>query len=206
METLSTESRFTALRRPIGSCSGSRTTSLGKPRMVVVHGAMSARRNRGIANVSREHDDRTSADVGWFAPPQLATPGQCGHVAAAASRNDAKSPQSSGSVIGCATYAASYIASVSAARCRASKAASASSISAASVAEASSALARDNSSASTVVLSRVLLMPQLCHIHATTATSHPAQASRGELPSPTVSVWPKSWRSTFGRSACRCPR
>ena len=49
MDTLSTESRFTALTRGTGSTSGSRTTSLLRPRMVVVHGATSARRSRGIA-------------------------------------------------------------------------------------------------------------------------------------------------------------
>lgn len=48
-DTDSTESRFTALRRPIGSSPGSSTTSLGSPRIVVVHGATSARRSRGIA-------------------------------------------------------------------------------------------------------------------------------------------------------------
>lgn len=49
IDTLSTESRFTALRLPIGSSPDSRITSLGRPRIVVVHGAMSARRSRGIA-------------------------------------------------------------------------------------------------------------------------------------------------------------
>ena len=49
IETLSTESRFTAERRGTGSVSGSRTTSLASPRMVVVQGATSARRRRGIA-------------------------------------------------------------------------------------------------------------------------------------------------------------
>ena len=52
-ETLSTESRLTALRRGTGSSPGSSTTSLGRPRIVVVQGATSARRNRGIA-ASRE--------------------------------------------------------------------------------------------------------------------------------------------------------
>ena len=52
-ETLSTDSRFTAERRGIGSEPGSRTTSLASPRMVVVHGATSARLSRGIA-ASRE--------------------------------------------------------------------------------------------------------------------------------------------------------
>jgi len=47
-ETLSTESRLTAERRGTGSSPGSRTTSLARPRIVVVHGATSARRCRGI--------------------------------------------------------------------------------------------------------------------------------------------------------------
>lgn len=48
-ETPSTESRLTAERCGIGSSPGSRTTSLGSPRAVVVHGATSARPSRGIA-------------------------------------------------------------------------------------------------------------------------------------------------------------
>jgi hypothetical protein len=52
-DTLSTESRLIEDRRGIGSSSGSRTTSLAKPRTVVVHGATSARRNRGMT-ASRE--------------------------------------------------------------------------------------------------------------------------------------------------------
>jgi hypothetical protein len=52
-ETLSTESRFTADRRGTGSSPGSSTTSLTRPRIVVVHGAMSARRCRGMT-ASRE--------------------------------------------------------------------------------------------------------------------------------------------------------
>ena len=48
-DTLSTESRFTAQSRGIGSSAGSRTTSLGIPRIVVVHGATRQRRNRGMA-------------------------------------------------------------------------------------------------------------------------------------------------------------
>jgi len=52
-ETLSTESKFTAERRGIGSEPGSRITSLASPRMVVVQGATSVRRSRGIA-ASRE--------------------------------------------------------------------------------------------------------------------------------------------------------
>ena len=47
--TLSIESTLTTQCRGTGSSPGSRTTSLGKPRMVVVHGAMTARRSRGMA-------------------------------------------------------------------------------------------------------------------------------------------------------------
>ena len=49
VDTDSIESRLTAQRRPIGSSAGSRTTSLGRSLIVVVHGATSARRRRGIA-------------------------------------------------------------------------------------------------------------------------------------------------------------
>lgn len=49
IETLSTESRFTAQRRLTGSSPGSRTISLGKFRTVVVHGAIKVRRNLGMA-------------------------------------------------------------------------------------------------------------------------------------------------------------
>jgi len=52
-ETLSTESRLTTQRRGTGSSPGSRPTSLTRPRIVVVHGATSARRCRGIT-ASRE--------------------------------------------------------------------------------------------------------------------------------------------------------
>lgn len=48
METLSTESRLTAQRRGIGSSPGSSNTSLASPRIVVVQGATSARRCRGM--------------------------------------------------------------------------------------------------------------------------------------------------------------
>ena len=53
MDALSTESRSTAQRRGIGSSAGSSTTSLAGPRIVVVHGATSARCNRPMA-ASRE--------------------------------------------------------------------------------------------------------------------------------------------------------
>ena len=48
IETLSIESRFTAERSGTGSSPGSSTTSLASPRMVVVQGATSARRCRGM--------------------------------------------------------------------------------------------------------------------------------------------------------------
>lgn len=48
-DTLSTESRLTAERRGTGSSPGSRTTSLARPRIVVVQGATNARPSRGIA-------------------------------------------------------------------------------------------------------------------------------------------------------------
>src|ERR1035437_11008408 len=54
IETLAIESRLTAQRRLIGSSPGSRTTSLGRLRIVVVHGATNVRRNRGMA-ASREN-------------------------------------------------------------------------------------------------------------------------------------------------------
>lgn len=53
VDTLSTESRLMADRRGTGSSPGSRTTSLGRSRMVVVQGPISVRRSRGIA-ASRE--------------------------------------------------------------------------------------------------------------------------------------------------------
>jgi hypothetical protein len=51
--TLSIESKFTAQRRGTGSAPGSSSTSLGRPRTVVVQGATRARRSLGIA-VSRD--------------------------------------------------------------------------------------------------------------------------------------------------------
>lgn len=59
IETLSTESRFTADRSGTGSSPGSRRTSLARPRRLVVQGAMSARRRRGMA-ASR---DRTTTGL-----------------------------------------------------------------------------------------------------------------------------------------------
>lgn len=48
-ETLSMASRFTALGLGTGSTPGSSVTSLGSPRIVVVHGATSVRPRRGMA-------------------------------------------------------------------------------------------------------------------------------------------------------------
>lgn len=53
IETLSTESRFTADGSGTGSSAGSSRTSLARPRIVVVHGPISARPRRGMAT-SRE--------------------------------------------------------------------------------------------------------------------------------------------------------
>jgi hypothetical protein len=90
-ETLSTESRFTAERRGIGSESGSRTTSLASPRMIVVHGATSGRRSRGIATsrdstttgrqpISASSHHHTSPRAGSALtrrqPPAATTPGR----------------------------------------------------------------------------------------------------------------------------------
>jgi len=62
METLSTESRFTAQRRLMGSSPGSSTTSLGRLRTVDVHGAISERRRRGMAALR----DSTTTGLLWM--------------------------------------------------------------------------------------------------------------------------------------------
>jgi hypothetical protein len=59
----------------------------------------------GNGYVPRQHHNGTAPDVGKLGPPQLATPGGRRHEAAAASRNDARSPHSSGSSMGCSSYA-----------------------------------------------------------------------------------------------------
>jgi len=53
--------------------------------------------------VTGKYDDRTPADLGHLAPPDLATGRQSAHDAAAARLNDARSPHSSGSSIGCSS-------------------------------------------------------------------------------------------------------
>jgi hypothetical protein len=83
-DTLSTESRFTAERRGTGSSLGSRTTSLARPRIVVVHGATTARRSRGMAasrdktttgrlpaSASSHHQTSPRAGIGITWPLQL---------------------------------------------------------------------------------------------------------------------------------------
>lgn len=50
-------------------------------------------RDRGI---TRQDDDGPPSKIGKFAPPHLASRWQVRHEASAASRNDARSPQSSG--------------------------------------------------------------------------------------------------------------
>jgi hypothetical protein len=59
-------------------------------------------RNRGVA---RKNDDRPTPSLAELAPPHLAPCGQSGHDAPAAARNDARSPHSSTSSSGCASYA-----------------------------------------------------------------------------------------------------
>ncbi len=54
----------------------------------------------GNCRITREDDDGSAANLGRFAPPEFAA--QWGaHVAAAADRNDWRSPHSSGSSMGC---------------------------------------------------------------------------------------------------------
>lgn len=105
-ETLSTESRLTAERSGTGSSPGSRTTSLASPRIVVVQGATSARRCRGITTSRGQHNDRTASDLGDLAPLDLPPRGEGSHDAAAALRNEARSPHPSGSSSGCSSYVA----------------------------------------------------------------------------------------------------
>ncbi len=58
--------------------------------------------------VTRQHDDRPPTDLRQLAPPHLSARRKSAraHDSAAASRNDARSPQASGSVSGCSSYAA----------------------------------------------------------------------------------------------------
>ena len=89
-DTLSTESRFTAERRGTGSSLGSRTTSLARPRIVVVHGATTARPSRGMAasrdntttgrlpaSASSHHQTSPRAGIGirWLLPLGEIRPG-----------------------------------------------------------------------------------------------------------------------------------
>jgi hypothetical protein len=67
--TLSTESRFTTHRRLIGSSLGSSTTSLGSPLIVVVHGAIKARRSRAMA-ASRERTTTGRRGISGNSPHQ----------------------------------------------------------------------------------------------------------------------------------------
>lgn len=58
--------------------------------------------------VTREHDNWPPADIRQLAPPHLSPCGKRAHThdAAAASRNDARSPQASVSSSGCSSYTA----------------------------------------------------------------------------------------------------
>ncbi len=100
-ETLSTESRFTAERRGTGSLAGSSTISLSRPRIVVVHGATSARRCRGIT-ASREGTTTGRRPISTISHHHTSPGGgERGHERATARRNDFRSPQASGSSSGC---------------------------------------------------------------------------------------------------------
>ena len=135
-----------------------------------------ARSNQGPSqsrdcDVTRQHHDRSASNFGKLAPPDLPSPG--GHVAAAAERNDARSPHSSGSSRGCFPYSSTYAASISTARWRANNAVSAASMSTASVDDPGSERARVRRSSSTVVLILVRLMPRSCHDHASLKENRP---------------------------------
>lgn len=98
-DTDSTESRLTTLRRGTGSSPGSSATSLARPRTVVVHGAISARRSCGIA-ASRDSTTTGRRPIpGGSHHHTFTSPRNVGHPVTA-SRNDARSPHSSGSSIG----------------------------------------------------------------------------------------------------------
>lgn len=104
-ETLSRESRLTAQRWGTGSLSGSRTTSLASPRIVVVHGATSVRRSRGIAALRDMTTTGRPAGLGHLGPPELTAGRKRTQLVPATRRHDAKSPQASGSSGGCSSYA-----------------------------------------------------------------------------------------------------
>ena len=53
--------------------------------------------------VTREHNDRPTADLDQLAPPDLPSAGKAAQDAAAARRKDARSPHSSGSSSGCSS-------------------------------------------------------------------------------------------------------
>jgi hypothetical protein len=102
-ETPSTESMLTTQRRGTGSSPGSRPTSLTNPRIVVVHGATSARRCRGIT-ASRERTTTGRRPISGISHYQTSPRAGNGVTARpAASRNDAKSPYAFGSSRGCSS-------------------------------------------------------------------------------------------------------
>ena len=161
-ETLSTESRFTAERRGIGSEPGSSTTSLASPRIVVVHGATSARRSRGIAAsrdsttagrrpisaISHHHTSPRAGSALTRRPPPAAT--RPGHPTRRAHQPDARRRRRSSRP--------PRLLDGERVRPR-----GCSSTRAASVIPARTLRALLSNSASTVVLRRMRLMPQLCH-------------------------------------------
>lgn len=56
-------------------------------------------------HVPGEHEYRSAPDVGKLTPPKLPSPGRACHERPAASRNEARSPHSSGPSIGWVSYA-----------------------------------------------------------------------------------------------------
>lgn len=60
----------------------------------------------GYRRVTRQDENRSATDLGHLAPPELTPLGERTQEAAAAARNEARSPHSSGSWSGCSSYAA----------------------------------------------------------------------------------------------------
>ena len=104
IDTLSMESRFTAHRAGTGSSPGSRTTSLANRRIGGGAGRDQRPAQPRDGRVARQDHDRATPDLGRLAPPHL-TASRCAHERAAASRNEARSPQSSGASRGWSSYA-----------------------------------------------------------------------------------------------------
>ena len=70
-ETLSTESRLTTDGSGTWSSPGSKGTSLASPRTLVVQGATKCPPECWVGGVARQHDDRSTRDIGKLTPPCL---------------------------------------------------------------------------------------------------------------------------------------